>query len=122
MEKIGDPNSLRVRLTAGIAIVSAIGLGGLAVWTSMRMQQILVSSHKDNIKFIAKRLPTEVEIYSEMMPIREGVQRAIDNYSTENRVLWIKDGERITAKSKAVETEALKKPFYLSIIFLRLPK
>ncbi|MGV2830401.1 sensor histidine kinase [Myxosarcina sp. GI1(2024)] len=121
-KKIGDPNSLRVRLTAGIAIVSAIGLGGLAVWTSMRMQQILVSSHKDNIKFIAKRLPTEVEIYSEMMPIREGVQRAIDNYSTENRVLWIKDGERITAKSKAVETEALKKTFLSLNNFPPTPK
>lgn len=121
-KKIGDPNSLRVRLTAGIAIVSAIGLGGLAVWTSMRMQQILVSSHKENIKFIAKRLPTEVEIYSEMMPVREGVQRAIDNYSTENRVLWIKDGERITAKSKAVETEALKKTFLSLNNFPPTPK
>lgn len=106
-QKIGDFNSLRVRLTAGIALVSAIGLGSLAVWTSMRMQQILVATHKENIKFIANRFPSDVSIYSDMVTLDEGAQRAIDNYSTEHRVLWIEDGTKIRAKSAALAAQTL---------------
>ncbi|MBE9171499.1 hypothetical protein IQ238_29800 [Pleurocapsales cyanobacterium LEGE 06147] len=45
-----NPSSLQVRLTLGITVFSALGLGGLATWTSMRMQQILIVSHKENIQ------------------------------------------------------------------------
>ena len=47
--QIFNPASLRVRLTLGIALVSALSLGGLAVWTSVRMQQILIATHKENM-------------------------------------------------------------------------
>ena len=43
----------------GIAVVAALGLSSLAAWTSMRMQQILVSTHKENMKYIAQRFPME---------------------------------------------------------------
>ena len=70
-----DPTSLKVRLTFGIAAFSAIGLGGLAAWTSMRMQQILVSTHKENIVYIAERFPHDVEIYSDMVSLEMGAQK-----------------------------------------------
>ncbi|MEL6496115.1 MAG: two-component sensor histidine kinase, partial [Cyanobacteria bacterium J06623_7] len=89
MQKIFDTASLKVRLTVGIATATAIGLGSLAVWTSMRMQQILVSTHKDNMKYIAQRFPMDVEIYSEMIPLVDGAQRAIDSLSTPDKLIWI---------------------------------
>jgi hypothetical protein len=52
-----NPSSLRVRLTIGIAVFSALGLGGLATWTGWKMQQLLINSHKEHIEQIASRLP-----------------------------------------------------------------
>ena len=95
-----DPNSLKVRLTLGMTLFTSLGLGGLSIWISMRMQQILVSSHKENIIYIAERFPQDVEIYSEMGTLEEGVQKAIDNLSLQNIVLWVKsDRGAITARS-----------------------
>ncbi|ELS01318.1 signal transduction histidine kinase [Xenococcus sp. PCC 7305] len=103
-----DPTSLKVRLTSGIAAFSAIGLGGLAVWTSVRMQHILVSTHKENIVYIAERFPHDVEIYSDMVSLEEGAQRAIDNLSNDNKILWIKDNNNVvSAKSNKLEDEAI---------------
>ncbi len=108
--KICDPASLKVRLTLGIAAFSAIGLGGLAIWTSMRMQHLLVSTHKENIKYIAERFPMDVAIYSEMISLPEGAQRAIDSLSTDNILLWVKDPQhQVTAKSEALATEKIGK-------------
>ena len=103
-----DPASLKVRLTVGIAAVTALGLGSLAAWTSIRMQHILVSTHKDNIKYIAQRFPMDVEIYSEMIPLTTGAQRAIDSLSTPDKLIWIKDSTgRVTAKSPALNQEEI---------------
>ena len=108
--KICDPTSLKVRLTLGIAAVSAIGLGGLAIWTSIRMQHILVSTHKENIKYIAERFPMDVAIYSEMVSLPEGAQKAIDSLSTDNILLWVKNPQQqVTAKSEALATEKIGK-------------
>ena len=103
-----DPSSLKVRLTLGIALVSICGLGGLAVWISMRMQQILVATHKENIKYIAERFPEDVEIYSDMMPLEAGAQRAVNNLSNKNKILWVKnDSNQVTAKSSALDNVAI---------------
>ncbi len=98
-----DTASLKVRLTVGIAGVAALGLGSLAGWTSMRMQQILVSSHKKNLQYIAERFPMDVDIYSEMVPLKQGAQRAIDSLSQADRLIWIKDSQGvILAKSRTL--------------------
>lgn len=108
MLKIIDTASLKVRLTVGIATLAALSLGGLSAWTSMRMQQILVSTHKENMKFIANRFPKDVEIYSEMIPLQEGAQRAIDSLSTADKLIWIKNSEsEIVAKSDALNRVAI---------------
>ncbi len=105
-----DPSSLKIRLTLGIALVSVCGLGGLAMWTSMRMQQILVATHKENIKYIADRFSDDVAIYDEMVSLEEGVQRAVDNLSDNNKILWVKNNSgQITAKSLALENSAIAK-------------
>lgn len=88
-----DPFSLRVRLTIGVAAVSALGLGSFAIWTSWKMQQILIDSHKHSIEQIARRLPRDVQLYSEMMPSQIGLQKAINNLTSANTLLWVKNPE-----------------------------
>lgn len=103
VRKILDTASLKARLTIGITAVTVLGLGSLAAWTSMRMQHLLVSTHKENIKYIATRFPMHVKIYSEMIPLEEGAQRAIDSLSTQDKLIWIKNsGGKVTAKSSAL--------------------
>jgi len=105
MRKIVDTASLKVRLTVGIAGVAALGMGSLAVWTGAKMQHILVSTHKENIKYIAERFPMDVEVYSEMIPLEEGAQRAIASLSTPDKLIWIKNAQgKVTAKSKTLNT------------------
>ncbi len=105
-----DPTSLKFRLTFGIAVFSAIGLGGLAVWISMRMQHILVATHKENIVYIAERFTHDVEIYSDMVSLEMGAQKAIDNLSDDNKILWVKNKNNVvTAKSAKLQNEAIAK-------------
>ncbi|OCQ92712.1 two-component sensor histidine kinase [Nostoc sp. MBR 210] len=89
--RIIDPFSLRVRLTIGIAAVSALGLGSLAIWTSWKMQQFLINNYKNNIQQITQHLPYYVELYTEILPEENGLQRAINNLSTTNTYLWVKN-------------------------------
>lgn len=97
-----DPFSLRVRLTVGVASVSAVGLGSVAIWTSWQMQQILINSHKQRMEYITQRLPRDVELYSEILPPETGLKKAIDNLTTAQTLLWVKrpDGT-IATKSTA---------------------
>ncbi|MGI8501351.1 MAG: sensor histidine kinase [Hassallia sp.] len=95
-----DPFSLRVRLTIGVAAVSALGLGSLAIWTSWKMQEILIDSHKHSIEQIATRLPRDVQLYSEVLSPETGLQKAIDNLTSTNTLLWVKNPEsKMLAKS-----------------------
>ena len=95
-----DPFSLRTRLTVGIAAVSTVGLGSVVVWTSWQVQQILINSRKQSIEYIAERLPHDVEIYSQMLPMEIGLTKAIDNLTTDNTLLWVKGADgRIKAGS-----------------------
>jgi heavy metal sensor kinase len=92
--------SLRLRLTIGIAAFSTLGLGSLAIWTSWRMQQILINSHKYYIQQIADRLPRDVQLYSEIIPPEIVLQKAINNLTTPNTFLWVKgQDQKILAKS-----------------------
>jgi len=95
-----DLFSLRVRLTIGIAAVSALGLSSLAIWTSWKIQQILIDGNKHQIAQIANRLPRDVQIYSEMMSPEAGLQKAIGSFTNTDTFVWIKSPDnKILAKS-----------------------
>lgn len=89
-------SSLRVRLTVGIAVFSACGLGGLSTWTGWKMQQLLINSHKDNIEQILSRLPIDVEVYSQMLPRKTALERAITNRATGDTLLWVQASDNQT--------------------------
>lgn len=104
-----DLNSLRVRMTLGIATLSALGLGGVASWISVRMQYILISSHKQTIEYIGDRFPHDVEIYSQMVSMDVALQKAIDNLGDKNTIIWIEGkNNQIIAQSSGFNPTLLK--------------
>ncbi|KOP23754.1 ATPase [Hapalosiphon sp. MRB220] len=95
-----DTFSLRLRLTIGIAVLAALGNSGIAIWTTWKMQQLLINSHKQNIENLAARFSYDVELYSEMMPAELGLQKTINNLTTKNILLWVKSPEeKVLAQS-----------------------
>ncbi len=99
-----NPTSLRVRLTLGIAAVSILGLTGVVTSISWTMQSILIVTHKNNTRYIASRFPHDVEIYSDMVSLEEGTQKAIDNLSNPQTLLWVKTPQGdILAQSQALK-------------------
>lgn len=108
-----DLRSLRVRLTLGIATVSAICVIGIALWTGWQMQSILVNTNKQNLRYVAERFDYEVGIYVDMMSVEKAVQKAINNLTDESTLLWLKSSQgKIIAQSETMMVhpsfEALK--------------
>jgi heavy metal sensor kinase len=99
-----DSTSLRWRLTLGVALVSMLGLGGVVFWISWRMQQILIATHKQSVVYIAERFPHDVEIYSDMVSLEVGAQKAINNLTNPQTLLWVKTPQGdILAASEALQ-------------------
>lgn len=68
------------------------------------MQSILVATHKQNLKYIGDRFPQNVKIYSDMVSMDAGIQKTIDNLTTDNTLLWVKNGQgQIIAKSSSID-------------------
>jgi heavy metal sensor kinase len=104
-----DPASLQFRLTLEISLLSILGLSSVAVWTSWKMQQILITTHTQQVEYIANRFPRDVELYSEMLPVAKGLQKTIDNVSVPGLAIWFKstDGTMTLAKSSEVTAELI---------------
>jgi len=96
-----DPSSLQFRLTAEIMLLSILGFSSVAAWTSWKMQQLLITSHTQNVEYIATRFPRDVELYSEMLPVETGLQKTINNVSVPGLLIWVKslDGKQVLAQS-----------------------
>ncbi len=90
-----DLSSLQFRLTVEIAVLAVLGLGSLALWTGWKMQQVLIVTHQQHIEYIATRFPRDVELYSDMLPVKAGLQKTIDNVSIPELLIWVKgvDGQ-----------------------------
>lgn len=101
-----DPSSLQFRLAVGVTAFSVLGLAGVATWTSWKMQQILVNTHNENVRQTAERFPHDIELYSDMMSLKVGMQKAIDNLASPNLLFWVTDANgEMLAQSQALHTE-----------------
>lgn len=116
-----DPSSLQLRLTVEIAALSVLGLGSLAVWTSWQMQQILIASHMRSVEYIAARFPRDVELYSEMLPTKTGLQKTIDNVSVPGLLIWVKgpDG-KLLAQSVGLNASFVSQAQLMSLLQMPL--
>ncbi|MBV6627199.1 MAG: two-component sensor histidine kinase [Rivularia sp. (in: Bacteria)] len=102
-----DFNSLRLRLTAGVAAFSILGLGSLASWTGWRMQRILIENHKKNIEEIATTIPRDVEMLSKMGSEEKAISEAINNFKINNALLWVEGlDNQVLAKSNTLMTSS----------------
>jgi len=101
-----DPASLQFRLTVDIAALSVLCLACVAVWTSWKMQQLLITTHTQSVEYIATRFPRDVELYSEMLPVETGLQKTISNVSVPGLVIWVKsiDGKQLLAQSTGMDS------------------
>jgi signal transduction histidine kinase len=104
-----DWSSLNVRLTIETSLLVILGLGSVALWTGLRMQQILLTSHTQNIGYIADRFPRDVAMYSDTMPVEIGIQKTIDTVALPGVSIWVKapDG-RFIAQSIGFNPQASK--------------
>ena len=98
-----DPSSLQFRLTAEIAALFVLGLGSVAIWTSWKMQQILIATHQQNVEYIAERFSHDVELYSEMLPLKAGLQKTINNVAVPGLLIWVKGSDgKLLAQSASL--------------------
>jgi heavy metal sensor kinase len=104
-----DPASLQFRLTLEVSLLSILGLSSVAAWTSWKMQQLLITTHTQRVEYIANRFPRDVELYSDMLPVNQGLQKTIDNVSVPGLAIWFKstDGTMTLAKSSEVTAELM---------------
>ncbi len=103
-----DPASLQFRLTLEISLLSMLGLSSVAVWTSWKMQQLLITTHTQNVEYIATRFPRDVELYSDMLPVIAGLQKTIDNVTVPGLAVWVKSTDgKILAQSTGVTAELM---------------
>ncbi|NJK40496.1 MAG: HAMP domain-containing protein [Acaryochloridaceae cyanobacterium SU_2_1] len=119
-----DPKSLQFRLTVSMAGLIVMGLTCVAAWTSWQMQQILISSHKHNIKMISDRVADDVMLYrqmEEMFTPEQTVQKAVDNRAGRNLLLWVSrpQGTFITASTNGLipTWQRLENPQVMSSAF-----
>jgi signal transduction histidine kinase len=103
-EKI-DPSSLQFRLTLGVASISLLGLGGMAIWTNWKMQSLVYSPHALEIVELAGAIPSNVELQESSVGDRTDLQQLIDQWSMDSTWLWVRQADgKILAHSSNMPT------------------
>jgi len=87
--------SLQFRLILELIVLSVLGVGSVTIWAGWRMEKTLVSTHKENLEYIAAHFPEQVELYHQMGSLEMGVKRTIDRLSAPGLLIWVKspDGQ-----------------------------
>lgn len=74
------------------------------MWTSWKMHQLLIGSHKQTVARVASRLPDDTKLYSEMMAVETGLQKAIDNLTTPKLLIWVqRPNGKVLAQSRTMD-------------------
>lgn len=82
--------SLQFRLTLEVALLSTLGLSSVALWSAWRMEQALITSHKDTLEYVAAHFPEQVAMDSEMQSLKAGLQHTVGKTSTIGLLMWVK--------------------------------
>ena len=97
-----DFRSLQFRMTAGVTLVSVLGIIGVSSWMSWRTQKILIGSQKQQVYDLANRLPQDIEHYKEMMVTDAAIQKAVSIRSLPDVSIVVSDGqETVLAQSQS---------------------
>lgn len=103
MKSAVDPKSIQFRLTLGLALVSALGIGGFTSWINMRMRELLVDRHKANALMIAERLTDDASLFEEKMGMNEALASVVNYREQADVAIWVNDAEG----NRLVESETL---------------
>lgn len=99
------PTSLQFRLTLELVALTVLGVSGVAVWAGGRMEETLISAHKQNLEYIAMRFPEQVEVYRQMGSVEMGIERTIDKLSTPGLLIWVRSPNgQLLSRSAGVNT------------------
>ena len=71
--------------------LAVLGVSGVAIWAGWRMEQTLISVHKQNLEYIAARFPEQVEIYTQIGSVETGVEHTIDKLSIPGLLIWVRN-------------------------------
>lgn len=95
LSKRVSPTSLQFRLTLELITLAVLGVSGVTIWAGWRMEQTLISTHKQNLEYIAAHFPGQVELYHQMGSVETGVEQTIDKLSTPGLLIWVRspDGQ-----------------------------
>jgi signal transduction histidine kinase len=98
-----SPTSLQFRLTLELITLSILGVVSVTVWAGWRMEQTLVSAHKETLEYIATHFPEQVELHRQEMPVEVGVERTINKLSTPGVLIWVRSPNgQILSRSSGV--------------------
>ncbi|MEM1368536.1 MAG: HAMP domain-containing sensor histidine kinase [Cyanobacteria bacterium P01_H01_bin.15] len=86
-----DFQSLRVRLTVGVVLLSALGIFASALGTGILTQRILIKSQKQNLEYLARRFPRDVEVYAKITTLPASIQQIINEFSSDSLLLWVEN-------------------------------
>jgi signal transduction histidine kinase len=113
--------SLQFTLTLRIATLITLGLGSVTLWSSWRIQDILISSHKQTLHDTAQRVEEDIAVYRGMYPLKESIEKALNNRV--GGTLWggvkQRDGSMLLAPTR-LSTAAIAEPELLRTVVQRL--
>jgi signal transduction histidine kinase len=83
--------------------VSLAGVGAVTLLTGWHLQQSLIATHKQAIAAVAERFPRDVALYSEMLPLEEGLRRTLAKLDQSNTLILVQDKRgRVLAASQTL--------------------
>lgn len=97
-----DLTSLQMQLTVGVATVSALGVGAIALGLGIHLDRIVVSAHKQQVENVAQRFGETVEIYSDMTTPNMALQKAVNHLSTGDTLIWVEQDGEVVAQSESL--------------------
>ncbi|WP_271254796.1 sensor histidine kinase [Pseudanabaena sp. Chao 1811] len=100
--------SLQFRLTIELIAISIIGLSSVSVWAGWKMEQTLITSHKQLLEYVAMRFPEQVEMYLEMGEVNTGIERTTNKLATAELTILVQsnDGKVLAKSSNNPNSEA----------------
>jgi signal transduction histidine kinase len=112
LSKRVSPTSLQFRLTLELIALAVLGVGGVTWWAGWRMEQTLISAHKQNLEYIAARFPEHIELYRQSGSVEAGIARTINRLSTPELSIWVQspDGQILSRSPGSNPTPALELP------------
>lgn len=111
-------DSLQLRLTLGITLVSLLGLGSIGTWTIWNMRQMLLVKHKQSLELVADRFPEGLEQPTSRAELTQTLQHKVDQWASPSLWIWVKVEDEVVAQSPPI---APMEPLFSRLTMPNLP-